>query len=621
MRRAIFKPVLLGALVIALLVVGSVTQRSLNKDRARLQLTAQLPLDNAPPALAFTTVALGGFRGLIANALWLRASELQEQEKFFELIQLADWITKLQPRFPTVWSFLSWNLAYNVSVKFPDDASRWKWVREGMVLLRDEGLRYNPGEADLYHRLAYLFQHKLADDQDNAHQFYKAAWKAEMEQLLGRDHPDWKALINPATEEERIRSRRVREEYRMDPEFMREIDRRYGPLEWRLPESHAVYWAAYGLEHTRTKRPIDLRRVVYQSLQTAVHRGRLIDYPEDGGFELAPNPALISAAHEAYLEMKGKDPDLKSNIGDAHKNFLLYAVTLLDGEARKVEAARWFQYLKEQYPEAVAEYADYRDFIQRRVVEDALQGGPDKIRRVLRALMTSHFRYLALGQGDLATLMLEKSRHVREAYERRFRQADQERVQIPSQKKLREEVLKEKLSNRPPLGFSDPMALRLCTILQIPFPASERASSTTPRLNPGTNSFAAPTREANEAFLKTNARQPDIEGTELGLQWKILKHGTGKLPRPDSIVRVHYTGRLINGSVFDTTRDSGKPAEFKLDSVVKGWREGLLQMREGGHRLLFIPARLAYGDQAHGAIPPHSTLIFDIELLEVTNGN
>ena len=115
MRRAIFKPVLLGALVIALLVVGSVTQRSLNKDRARLQLTAQLPLDNAPPALAFTTVALGGFRGLIANALWLRASELQEQEKFFELIQLADLITKLQPRFPTVWSFLSWNLAYNVS--------------------------------------------------------------------------------------------------------------------------------------------------------------------------------------------------------------------------------------------------------------------------------------------------------------------------------------------------------------------------------------------------------------------------------------------------------------------------------------------------------------------------
>ena len=616
MKPANIKRIALLALTGPLLLAGAFTQRSLQADRQRLQLTANQPLENAPPALAFTTVALGGFRGLIANALWLRASELQEEEKFFELIQLADWITKLQPRFATVWSFLSWNLAYNVSVKFPDDASRWKWVREGITLLRDEGLRHNPGEADLYQRLGYLFQHKLADDQDNAHQFYKAAWKAEMENLFGGTRPDWNALLNPGTQAEKDRARRLREDYRMDPEFMRQVDEQYGPLEWRLPEAHGVYWAVYGLAHTKTKRPIDLRRVVYHCLQTAVHRGRLLDLP-DGGFELAPNPALIGAAHNAYLEMLGKNAALKDNIGIAHQNFLLYAISLLDGESRRAEAVKWFQYLVDHYPAAVADFTDYRDFIRQRVIEDALQGGADKVRRVLRALMTSHFRYVALGEGDLATLMLEKSDQLRRAYHERFNQADKERVGIPSHQSIYEDVLREKLDQPPPVGFPEQLARQLATNLQLPFPAAKRASASGGAVLPGAKSFAPPTEAENAAFLRNNLKQPGVEGTELGLQWKILQRGTGASPTLNSTVRVHYTGSLINGSIFDTTRQSGEPAEFRLSSVIPGWQQGLMAMKEGGRRLLYIPARLAYGDQQQGFIPPHSTLIFDVELLEV----
>ena len=108
------------ALAAVLLVGVSRVQRALNVDRERLGLTRIDPLDNAPPVLAFTTVALGGFRGLIANALWIRANDLQDADKFFEMAQLADWITKLEPHFVMVWVNQAWNMAYNISVKFKD---------------------------------------------------------------------------------------------------------------------------------------------------------------------------------------------------------------------------------------------------------------------------------------------------------------------------------------------------------------------------------------------------------------------------------------------------------------------------------------------------------------------
>ena len=116
----------------------------LNRDREQLGLTRLHALKNAPPVLAFTTVALGGFRGLISNVLWIRANDLQNDDKFFEAAQLADWITELEPHFTQVWLFQAWNMAYNISVKFKDAPDRWRWVERGIELLRDDGLRYNP---------------------------------------------------------------------------------------------------------------------------------------------------------------------------------------------------------------------------------------------------------------------------------------------------------------------------------------------------------------------------------------------------------------------------------------------------------------------------------------------
>ena len=128
------KNVLLLLLAAVLLVGAGFVQQSLNRDRDRLGLTRVEPLENAPPVLAFTTVALGGFRGLISNALWMRATDLQDEDKFFEMAQLADWITKLEPHFVQVWLVQAWNMAYNISVKFKEISpgqfpDRWRWVK------------------------------------------------------------------------------------------------------------------------------------------------------------------------------------------------------------------------------------------------------------------------------------------------------------------------------------------------------------------------------------------------------------------------------------------------------------------------------------------------------------
>ena len=195
------KKVILSFLAIGLLFGVCFIQRSMNVDRDRLGLTRLEPLKNAPPVLAFTTVALGGLRGLISNALWIRASDLQDEDKFFEMAQLADWITKLEPHFVHVWLVQAWNMAYNISVKFKDFADRWRWVSHGIELLRDEGLRYNPDETLIYRELAWFFQHKMGANLDDANMYYKRAWGNEIAGVLGPSRTNLDELINPRTDD------------------------------------------------------------------------------------------------------------------------------------------------------------------------------------------------------------------------------------------------------------------------------------------------------------------------------------------------------------------------------------------------------------------------------------
>lgn len=128
----------------------------------------------------------------------------------------------------------------------------------------------------------------------------------------------------------------------------------------------------------------------------------------------------------------------------------------------------------------------------------------------------------------------------------------------------------------------------------------------------------AAAREAGEKFLAENKKNADVKETASGLQYVVEKEGEGAQPTAEDEVTVHYTGRLLDGTVFDSSVNRGEPATFPLNRVIPGWTEGVQLMKEGAKYTFFIPSDLAYGPQGiPGAIPPHSTLIFDVELIKV----
>ncbi|MFT3686351.1 MAG: hypothetical protein QM783_15760 [Phycisphaerales bacterium] len=292
-------------------------------------------------------IAAGAFRGMFVNLLWIRANELKADGKYWEAVDLARTITRLQPRFPRVWSFHAWNLAYNISVTTQTPEERWQWVNAGIRLLRDEGIPANPNDMLLHKELAWIFLHKVQMRMDDANNKYKEwfarEWtiavgpppdttmlssnrqanieacaarlqniidapetmddmaanfpesyalaqriKAETgidlqtekgrlemltareefrsaqkrEQVLGREfiagnmNPKLRPLLNDDTLWVKawnpllghLRKRTIVDTYKMEPDRMLRYTRKYGPMDWRHPASHAVYWAARGVE-------------------------------------------------------------------------------------------------------------------------------------------------------------------------------------------------------------------------------------------------------------------------------------------------------------------------------------------------------------------------------------
>lgn len=124
--------------------------------------------------------------------------------------------------------------------------------------------------------------------------------------------------------------------------------------------------------------------------------------------------------------------------------------------------------------------------------------------------------------------------------------------------------------------------------------------------------------EAGEAFLKENGGRENVMTTASGLQYEVIEEGSGAQPKAGDDVTVHYTGKLIDGTVFDSSVERGEPATFGVTQVIPGWVEALQMMKEGAKWRLFIPSALAYGPNgAGGIIGPNATLIFDVELIKV----
>jgi hypothetical protein len=493
-KTRIFKTCLVGIAVL-LFCVAAQMQTLLNLDRADLGLTRLTPLENAPPVLAFTSVALGGFRGLIANALWMRANDLQNEDKYFEMVQLADWITKLEPHFVDVWRVQAWNMAYNISVKFKDPEDRWHWVERGIQLLRDQSIPLNPRETLLYRDLSWLYQHKIGANLDDAHMLYKLRLAQEMQPVLG-GHPDFDALLNPKTAEDKARLRELVEVYKMDPRIIKKVDDDYGPLDWRLPDAHAIYWAEVGRERAKPSDQETLRRSIYQTMQQACIRGgtlgRSVTNVTARNFMLWPNLDLVPKVNAAYERMIAEEPKIKANMETGHKNFLKQAIYLLYEDDRMKQATYWFNYLKTTYTNAfVMRQANISldDFALSQIVMDNGETDMNKISASILFMFHQGFECLVRDDEERYINYQNLAQRIWTHYHEKIGDIAIQRLSLHPLAEMRATALEHELDPDPSSAWMPPQAQAvLRTKLNLPTPKPVSAPpSTAQAATPGTS--------------------------------------------------------------------------------------------------------------------------------------
>lgn len=247
-----------------------------------------------PPALNFVVAGLGGFRGIVAEILWFRIHRLQEEGRYMELVQLSDWLNMLDPYASEAWVYNAWNLAYNISIMMNRPEDRLLWVENGIALLRDEGLRFNPREARLYRELAWFYLNKIGDSLDEAHLTYKLHLAKQMAPFVNHNG----TLKNVPSTQKALAT------MRLDSERMRDLEQRFGTLDWRMPQSHAVYWADQAVEFAKGNERLLSSRMLYQALIQTVFTGTFAGDLSQNKWQSAPTPSAALATADLLATMQ-----------------------------------------------------------------------------------------------------------------------------------------------------------------------------------------------------------------------------------------------------------------------------------------------------------------------------
>ncbi|QSH40184.1 hypothetical protein P0136_01010 [Lentisphaerota bacterium ZTH] len=459
---------------VVLLVVGLV-QNKLDDSIKENHLRFTGQIKNAPPLVAFTTVAMGSFRGILADLLWLRAHRLQDKGNYFEMVQLANWITKLQPRFSGATAYLAWNMAYNISVTCSSFADRWRWVNEGVKLIRDEALLYNPEDASLYKELGWIFQHKMGNIMDDANLYYKNKLAISIARIIGQK-PDWhklaaapadyagflkkypendknpfwkalgqsgienyaslylkfkenegnlpaeflKALNNPEIAKALkiyFDGQWLRDKYKLDPKLILEINNKYGNLDWRLPEAQAIYWATLGLRKTPSHKDLSCERMITQSLFSAFKSGRLLylDKKDFRSIVCIPNLNVVDSVLKTYEDAYIRN-NKQTTFRSAKINFMKDAIVILYNFGSFSKARNYYKKLRQEEP------GKYRrpmeSFVMRQWAEDVRDASVKKATDVISGLIYRSINFLVLGEDDAALANENIARYIYSNYQR-----------------------------------------------------------------------------------------------------------------------------------------------------------------------------------------------------------
>jgi len=307
---------------------------------------------DVPPALTFVIAGLGGFRGIISEVLWFRVNRLQEEGRYLELVQLADWITMLDPHAAEAWSYNAWNLAYNVSVMMIRDEDRLRWVQSGIALLRDDGLRFNPREAKLYRELAWLYQNKIGDVLDNAHLTYKFALAETLSPYINAD-----GTVNATAA-----NRAALSGLHLDADRMLALEKRFGPFDWRMAEAHAVYWASQGLEFATGPERLMSRRAVYQPLILSLLHGRFTGDVAKRKWQTGSQVAFVDSTAEFMAETLKECPS--KTLTFVYLKYLSVAIRLLHQEGRLDQSRILYARLTSTLPLTLAQRPTFEDVIK-----------------------------------------------------------------------------------------------------------------------------------------------------------------------------------------------------------------------------------------------------------------
>ncbi len=498
------KKVILLFLLAALLVFSGMQLSSLNEQKQRYNLTADLPLEDAPPELILISTALGGFRGLIVNYLWIRAMELQQEGNYFELVQLFDWIGKLQPRFETVWVYAGWNMSYNISVKLTTPSERWLWITRGIEILRDEGLRYNPNNAGMYRELAWIYFHKIGMLMDEFHWDYKFFLADQMVRIVGPEsiflpgiaelhglseqeiirEEDMSLLIQeiklagvdpfgkdfsgillgksePSEEIIRIfddegfaeplgkladfiRMRELNEKFNLNPVRMLALMDEFGPLDWRLAQSIALYWLMLGVDAAGGEQDINHDRLILHCLISLTENGRLVI--TDVGMPVTePDFRFLEAADRYYTYLVEKYSQ-DTGIVSAHDHFLQTMVVNLFTYNRNEQANETYARLRELKP------ASYRvsmeDFVLNRITERVGDVSVPEMSSLIRGLIRQALYELALGNDERAIGMENLAKKVWTRHMRQYENSP--RMHLPPYETIRDDVAARALAGEFP---------------------------------------------------------------------------------------------------------------------------------------------------------------------------
>lgn len=350
----------------------------------------------APPGVAISNVFLGPFRNLIINTLWLRMDRLQKQGKFFEMVQLADWILRVQPENATVAQYLAWNMAYNITVTQQNYDSRRRWIKKALETLHT-AMKYNPNDPILYREMAWIYQHKLGDEMDNASAYYKLKIAEENFRIFGGVHsPDWQKLadqpedwetfyknnpyfkslcsdredelvktffetgalpenLNVSADKKEtltqfVRSQTIRKELLLDPAHAAWVEAKYGKMNWLLPDAFAIYWGSLGLRKIPNERTLHCQRIVAQGLKVMMLSGRIIYAGGKPGADFIRLPNF-NVADSALEEIRKMAELTKGGIQfSGYHYFLMDMVDLLYLYGQREKAAKYYKILENEVP-------------------------------------------------------------------------------------------------------------------------------------------------------------------------------------------------------------------------------------------------------------------------------